>query len=259
MKISIITVSFNSEKTIKDTFESILKQSYRPLQYIVIDGGSTDSTLAIIKKYLPVFKDNDIDFSYVSEKDQGISDAFNKGIKRTNGEIIGIINSDDKLTENSLSILEEYIDDHTEVYYGQCYIFGKENQRYLVMPKHNLDLLRWEMCLYHPSCFISKTAYEQFGDYDIELKYCMDRELFLRYFVNGCNFKYIDKPLAEYREGGVNQKYYYNNLKEGYRITVKYGKSKLAAALSFLWKFIRYKIWIIVQRMGGEKFFHKKA
>ena len=89
---SIVTPSFNSAKTIKKTIESVLNQSYKDYEYIIIDGGSKDDTVKIIESYIPLFAGK---LRYVSEKDNGISDAFNKGIKNSSGEIIGIINSDD--------------------------------------------------------------------------------------------------------------------------------------------------------------------
>ena len=89
MKISIITVTFNSEKTINDTIQSVLMQSYSNIEYIIIDGKSNDSTLGIVKEYIPLFSGR---LKYISEKDSGIYDAMNKGIKLASGDIIGIIN-----------------------------------------------------------------------------------------------------------------------------------------------------------------------
>jgi dsRNA-specific ribonuclease len=100
MKISIITISYNSEKTIESTITSVINQPKNNLEYIIVDGVSTDGTLDIIEKY------KDERFKVVSEKDNGISDAFNKGINLSTGDVIGIINSDDMLTENALSVVE---------------------------------------------------------------------------------------------------------------------------------------------------------
>lgn len=101
-KISIITISYNSQKTIEKTILSILGQSYRPLEYVLVDGGSKDGTIELIKKYIPELEKAGIEVNYKSEPDKGISDAFNKGIQRSSGDIIGIINSDDQLMDEAL-------------------------------------------------------------------------------------------------------------------------------------------------------------
>lgn len=101
-KISIITISYNSKNTIEKTILSILGQSYRPLEYVFVDGGSKDGTINLIKKYIPELEKAGIEVNYKSEPDHGISDAFNKGIQRSSGDIIGIINSDDQLMDEAL-------------------------------------------------------------------------------------------------------------------------------------------------------------
>ena len=99
MKVSIITISYNSSKTIKETLDSVINQTYKNFQHIIIDGGSEDETLNICKKYLHIYK-------IISEKDKGVYDAFNKGLKIANGEIIGFLNSDDIFyDENSLKTI----------------------------------------------------------------------------------------------------------------------------------------------------------
>lgn len=260
MKFSIVTITFNSEKTLRDTFESILKQTYRPLQYIVVDGLSSDSTLKIIYEYEPIFEQSGIEFIYSSEKDNGISDAFNKGIRRADGDIIGIINSDDILAEDALITIAQTVEENIDVYYGQCIVFQELNgTKYIVTPKTDLNRLYTSMVLYHPSCFVRLDAYKRFGYFDDNLKYCMDRELLLRFLDSGCRFKYIDKPLAGYREGGVNQKNYARNAKEGAAISIKYGMHPLKANYLRFWKIIKFNVWRIVQGIGAEGLFHKKA
>ena len=260
MKISIVTITFNSEKTMRDTFESVLSQSYRPLQYIIVDGLSSDSTMSVVEEYADRFAKAGIEYIYHSEKDYGISDAFNKGIQQADGDIIGIINSDDLLADNALEILAREYEDGISIYYGNCIIFNdSSSDKYIAIPKTDLERLRWSMGLYHPACFVKRTAYEQFGVFKTDLKYCMDRELLLRFYVNGASFKYIDAPLACYREGGVNQKYYKKNLKEGTRISVEYGMSAPKAYSLMYWKSLKQKIWRLIQAVGAEKFIHKKV
>lgn len=260
MKISIVTITYNSERTMRDTFESILVQTYRPLQYIVVDGLSTDNTMNIVKEYANKFAEVGIEYIFHSEKDNGISDAFNKGIQKADGDIIGIINSDDMLADNALEILAREYEETVSVYYGNCIIFNDaSNERFIAKPKNDLERLRWGMGLFHPACFVKRNTYEQLGVFKTNLKYCMDRELLLRFFVNGKTFKYIDEPLACYREGGVNQKYYRKNLAEGTKISIDYGMSVPKAYVMMYWKAIRQKIWRLVQVIGAERLFHKKV
>ena len=260
MKISIITITYNSEKTVKDTLESVLQQSYRPLQYIMVDGLSTDRTIEIIKEYEPRFLDQGIEFSFKSEKDKGISDAFNKGIARADGDLIGIINSDDMLCDEALQVLAKNYNEEISVYYGDCIIFKDENSdKYVGKPKTDLERLKWTMGLYHPACFVRHQAYEKYGVFSNDLKYCMDRELLLRFYINGCVFKYIETPLAYYREGGVNQTNYRKNLKEGTKISIDYGMNPVKAYTLMIWKYLKQLIWRVVQIIGAEKLIHKKV
>ena len=260
MKISIITITYNSCKTVKDTFDSVLLQDYRPLQYMVVDGCSTDGTLEIISEYKRKFEDVGIEFSYISEPDKGISDAFNKGIKNTDGELIGIINSDDMIYEGALNILAGKYNSNTDIYYGQCVIFNDNNEdKYIAFPKDDPARLKVAMMLYHPACFVRRSAYETNGLFDIDLKYCMDREFLLRCFVNNCTFLKIDSPLAFYREGGVNQKYYKKNLLEGTKISISYGMNPIKAYTIMALKYVKSGVWFTVKRIGAERLFHKKV
>ena len=126
MKISIITVTYNSEKTINDTIQSVLTQSYSNIEYIIIDGKSNDSTLEIIKEYLPLFNGR---LKYISEKDSGIYDAMNKGIKLASGDIIGIINSDDFYKSNNViaTVANAFNDNSIDVVFGNIQFVNPNN------------------------------------------------------------------------------------------------------------------------------------
>lgn len=259
MKFSVVTVTYNSERTIKDTFESVLKQKYRPLEYIIVDGLSNDKTMDIVKSYAPIFEKQGIEFRYISEKDSGISNAFNKGIKMATGEVIGIINSDDLIYEDAVENVIKNVEDDIAVYYGDCVIFNDNQKgRFLVKPKKDLDMLKQQMCVYHPSTFVMKSAYDKYGVFQENLRYCMDRELLLRFYVAGLKFKYINLPLACYREGGVNQVNYRKNVEEGTRISIQYGMNPAQATLIKYKKYIKYSIWQFSQKFGLEKLIHKQ-
>ena len=261
MKISIVTITYNSSKTIIDTFESILGQLYRPLEYVIVDGGSTDSTLNIIKSYEKKFIDKGIEYRWSSGKDNGISDAFNKGIINTTGEIIGIINSDDKLNKNALNAIYEKYDEKTDVYYGNCIIFSNENKdEYIAIPKFskNERSLFMGMSIYHPATFITKKAYNKYGLYNEMFRMFMDRELLLRFYTKKADFKYIDYPLACYREGGTNQINYDKTAEENMNISVLNGFSSRKAKLIRMYFKMHDKMWLFTKKIGLEKLFHKK-
>ena len=122
MKISLVTITYNSEKNIEETILSIIQQDYDDIEYIIIDGGSTDNTLKIIEKYRHHIA------KLISEPDKGISDAFNKGIELSTGQVVGLINSDDFLQKGSIKALVEFIgrNDGYDVYYGNSLMFSEK-------------------------------------------------------------------------------------------------------------------------------------
>lgn len=198
IKISIITITYNSEKTLEQTIKSVVDQGYANLEYIIIDGGSKDGTLDIVNKY------RDKIAVVVSEKDNGISDAFNKGIKRATGDVIGIINSDDLLAEGALKALSEAFDDNNDVYRGNLLIWDDTNgTQYVNIPTMHFDIKRNLLSVCHPSTFISRKAYDKWGVYNVDMRYMMDADILFRFYRKGATFKHIDRSLAIFRLGGV--------------------------------------------------------
>ena len=196
-KISIITISLNSGRTIERTIVSVKEQAYENLEYIIIDGGSTDNTLEIIKQY------SNIITYWKSEPDKGISDAFNKGVKMASGEIIGIINSDDGLMPGALNMLAENYDSKVDIYVGKLESRDVENGiKYTTNPPEDYTYMT-DSHISHPSTFISKRAYEKYGLYDENCKTAMDYELLLRMKKRGAKVKRIDAPLAFFTMGGI--------------------------------------------------------
>lgn len=175
MLFSIITVCYNSEKTIERTLKSVLLQECQDYEYIIVDGASTDKTLSIIKQYKPLFQGK---LKLVSEVDKGIYDAMNKGINLAQGELIGIVNSDDYYEEDTLKNVEmSYQQYDFSVIYGFLRVV-KNNKEVMVYLK-NIDFLESDM-IAHPSCFISKKIYERFGLYSLKYPYSADYEFMLR-------------------------------------------------------------------------------
>ena len=175
MFFSIITVCFNSEKTIERTIKSVLDQSYQDYEYILVDGASSDRTLEIIHQHEPLFQGR---MKLISEPDKGIYDAMNKGIQAASGELIGIVNSDDYYEKDALEkIARAYQGYDYTIIYGlvRSVTDGKEVMVYL----KNHEFLEKDM-ITHPSCFITKKLYERFGMYSLKYPYSADYELMLR-------------------------------------------------------------------------------
>lgn len=242
-KISVITISYNSKGTIEKTYQSILDQHYRPLEYVLVDGGSTDGTIELIEKYIPVFQSQGIEVSFKSEKDRGISDAFNKGILRASGEIIGIINSDDQLSQNALEKVEKaFRSKDVGVVCGDCLWVDEVNKlRYIRKSKMNLKKLKFEMVLMHPTCFVRKTMYERYGLFDVSLKYVMDKDLMSRFYRNGVQFKYIPEVLTCMSAGGTSDTNAKRVFDEGILVATRNGVPRIYATVRSVYKGIRLK------------------
>ena len=160
MKISLITITYNSEKTIKDTFQSVLSQRYEQIEYIVVDGASTDQTISIIKKYEPLFGNR---LKWISEPDKGLYDALNKGIQMATGEIVGILNSDDFFTNNDIlgKVAEAFIaNKDIDAIYGDVHFVNSDNLdkcvRYYSSKVFKRELMRMGFMPAHPSFYIRK-------------------------------------------------------------------------------------------------------
>lgn len=198
-KISIITITFNSEKTLEETVKSIINQDYLNLEYVIIDGGSKDKTLDIIQKYRESIA------VVVSEPDKGISDAFNKGIKNATGEIVGIINSDDILLPGTLSKVASHYSKEIDVYSGNVKMWNDTTDEfYIRKPDLVFDNLHKAYRAAHPARFIRRDAYERFGTYNVDLRYMMDVDLLYRFYNHGAKFIHIDEEFVKFRIGGTS-------------------------------------------------------
>lgn len=258
MKISIITITYNSEKTLEDTIKSIAAQKYKELEYLIIDGGSTDQTLEIVKRNTAVVT------HWISEPDRGISDAFNKGIRMATGDVIGIINSDDLLAENALRNIAKNMSYDTEVFYGNAIYFSENQQKFRVKPHDNIDDLRKCMALVHPATFVRKSAYEKYGDFDLSYTCIMDRELLLRMYLGGAKFQFFDADLAWMRLDGVSMKNYLSTtIPEGISVSIKYGMSPVKARLYGFKNATRFRAARFIRKLPFaktvRKYFHAKT
>jgi len=195
--ITVITVVYNGAKYLEETILSVINQTYPNVEYIIIDGGSTDGTLGIIKKY-----EDYIDY-WVSEKDKGIYDAMNKGITLCFGEIVGIINSDDYYQEDVFkTIIYESYFNNAEIIHGNLVLVNEELKlNKIIYP--TLRKLKNRMSLNHPTCFIKRKLYYK-KMFDINFKIAADYELLLYFYLAGKAFLYVDKTISFMRTGGAS-------------------------------------------------------
>jgi glycosyltransferase involved in cell wall biosynthesis len=201
MKVSIITVTFNSEKYLEDTLVSIFSQSYPDIESIVIDGKSTDGTLSILQKY-----QNKI--TYISEPDTGIYDAMNKGIELATGDIIGILNSDDVLFDNEIinKVVHSFSSD-VDCVYGNVILVNESNKIVRNYSSANFKLKDFEFGHMppHPSFYVRKEAFQEFGHYNTSFKISADYDLLLRFlYIHKLKSKYLDFILVKMRDGGIS-------------------------------------------------------
>jgi glycosyltransferase involved in cell wall biosynthesis len=209
MKISIITVCYNSATTLESTILSVNNQSYSDIEYIIIDGGSNDNSLEIIKKFESGFKGN---YIWVSEPDKGLYDAMNKGINLASGDVIGLINSDDLFCdEHAIEKVMTVFNDSPklEAVFADLYYVSQNDTdnivRKWITGKKRLFNTGWHPA--HPTLYLKKEVYEKFGSFNLDFKLAADFELMLRFFdkyeISSC---YLPEILVKMRLGGVSNK-----------------------------------------------------
>ena len=204
MKISLITVCYNSAKTIEDTLRSVQSQSYRNIEYIIIDGGSTDETNRIISEY------ENIVTVHISEADEGLYDAMNKGVERASGDIVGILNSDDVLSDNFVleKIASALKDKDIDAVYSDL-IYVSEND--LTKPTRlysskifSKGMIRFGIMIPHPTFYVKKECYERLGFYKTNYRVAADFELITRFLTRGIKVHRLPFISVKMREGGVS-------------------------------------------------------
>lgn len=207
MKISIITVTFNSEETLKDSIESILNQTYTDIEYLIIDGGSKDGTIDMIKYYEPKFQGR---LFYITEPDNGIYDAMNKGISMATGEVVGFLNSDDFLSSpDVLSKQMSCFVEGVDAVYGDVKYVYRENTSKLVRYYSSAKFKRWKMRLgympAHPTFYCRKEVYQRYGAFKLHYKVATDFEcLFRLIYIHQIKAIYNPMEIVTMRIGGVS-------------------------------------------------------
>jgi glycosyltransferase involved in cell wall biosynthesis len=207
MKVSIITVVYNGEKTIKDTIKSVMAQNYPDIEHIIIDGASTDGTMAVIQSYSERIA------KVVSESDQGIYDAMNKGIKLATGEIVGILNSDDFYASPDVisTVVKQFEVNQCDSVFGDL-IFVKPDDldqvvRYYSSAKFHPNQFAVGWMPAHPTFFVKRWAYERYGLFKTDYQIASDYELLTRFLArHQLSYSYISKVMVKMRAGGVSTK-----------------------------------------------------
>ncbi len=199
MKVSIITVCYNSEKTIQRTIESVLNQTYEDIEYILVDGKSSDGTVAMIQKYEPLFRGR---MKWVSEPDQGIYFAMNKGILMATGQLIGIINSDDYYEKDAvMQMIAAMTHEKYQILYGYLRTI-KDGEEYTVSIRSHKALR--EGMIAHPSCFVTRAVYTELGMYDTKYISAADYDFMLRMSENSeVHFHPVYHIIANFTLGGM--------------------------------------------------------
>ena len=205
-KISIVTVCYNAERSIKSTIESVLKQTYTDYEYILIDGKSTDNTYKIVCSYDKKFKNRGVQYRHISEQDQGIFDAMNKGIQMARGRYINFMNADDKFHDSEVLetlFANQELDD--DVIYGNTVRVSRDEK--WMTKADPIEFMKWNMPFCHQSS-ITKTSIMKTEFFDLAYRVA-DYNFFLRLYLNGGTFKYVDLIIADYSMNGYsNQEKY---------------------------------------------------
>ena len=205
MKVSLITVSYNSAATIRDTITSVSNQDHPDIEYIIVDGNSKDNTLEVIKA-------NESKISkWISEPDKGIYDAMNKAIKMTSGEVVGILNSDDFYhSKNIISqIAHAFEDENIDAVFGDLVFVNPTNLKKVIRTYSSKN---WNPKKFargympaHPTFFVRKKYYEQFGLFKTDYKIAADYELLIRFlYVNSLRYRYLPLTMVTMRRGGAS-------------------------------------------------------
>lgn len=238
MKISIITVCYNSDKTLETTIKSVIDQTYTDIEYIVVDGGSKDGTLDLIKKY-----EKNIS-KWVSESDKGLYDAMNKGVSMATGEVVGLINSDDLFCDNRAieKVMNVFTNNSTlDSVYADLFYVSQNNTNNIVrkwmtgeQKKFNIG---WHPA--HPTFYIKKDIYKKYGDFDLSYKLAADFEIMLRFLEKyHISTEYLKEPLVKMRLGGETNKSFKNIINQNSECIRAFKKNEISVNI-FLYPLLR--------------------
>ncbi len=250
MKVSIITVCYNSEATIREAIESVLSQTYTDIEYIIVDGASSDSTLSIVDEYQRKIA------KVISEEDSGLYDAMNKGVLAATGEVLGILNSDDVYSGNAVisDIVQSFIENqYSDLVFGDV-VFVKPNNldtvvRYYRSRYFKSWKLRFGWMPPHPATFIRKSVYSSVGLYALDYEISADFELFVRMLLlRRLKYYRLDKTLVKMRFGGVSSSGLLNIIRLNFEIVRACRRNGVYTNIFFLLGKIPFKLVELIRK-----------
>lgn len=242
MKISIITVTYNSSKTVEDTIKSVFSQSYKNYEYIIVDGLSKDNTLDIARRYEPLF---DGRMKIYSEKDKGIYDAMNKGFQKATGDVLMLINSDDLFARSdALELVVKEFEKHPEVegVYADLYYVSQNNINNVVRvwKTGKQNSMRYGWLPAHPTFYVKRKCYEKYGYFNLNYPLAADFELMLRFVEKyGIKLAYLPEHLVKMRLGGATSKNLTNIYKQDVETIRAFKENELPGG-NIMYLFWRY-------------------
>ena len=252
MKVSIITVCYNSQDTIEETIRCVARQTYDNIEYIIVDGASTDNTLQIIDKYKDTIN------ILVSELDTGVYNAMNKGIKTASGNLLFFLNSDDVFINES--VVEKFVEEAKKntagLLLGNILMLNKYTGEMYYENHKIVDKIRlMTSSIFHPATFFKKEVFEKYGLYNENNKIVSDYEWYVNYLQTGGDYKYIDLPVSIFSLGGLssNEKNKVLHLKEYAEVKNKYFSKQEIKNTDLLKKYFPRKINKIKFRKSLEK------
>lgn len=242
MKVSIVTVCWNSEKHIKSAIQSILDQTYSNIEYIIIDGGSKDGTLNIIREYEPQFNGR---MRWITENDTGIYDAMNKGIALTTGDVVGLLNSDDIYMSKNIveNVVNCFLENNIDSLFADLYYVKEDDTNKIVRKwktgERNRFSAGWHPA--HPTFFVKKQVYNTYGVFDLKYKIAADFELMLRFLEkHNISSYYLKRYILKMRLGGESNRSLLNIKKGNREIRNAFKKHQIEIPFYYT-----YKRWML--------------
>lgn len=242
--ITVVTIVLNAARTIERTIKSVIAQNYPNLEYIIIDGGSTDGTLEIVDRY-----SNSINL-ILSERDSGIADAFNKGVVLSQGDWICILNADDWFDEGALNRVAPFMIENTDVITAQTRFWKNSSPSYVFYSAP--EKLRKDTTIGHQSVFVRRSLHEKYGLYRTDLKFASDYDFFLRTYIAGAKYKTLDFVASNMQDEGLSDTQWKAVYKEVARVQRERLNSKIAPTIRLGYKILRTNISRTLSRMGLE-------
>jgi glycosyltransferase len=229
MKLTLITATYNSARTLEGAMQSVLQQGYPDLEYILVDGGSGDGTVALVERYAAQYPC----IRWVSEPDHGIYDALNKGVAMATGEAVGFVHSDDFLARPGIlvAVADAFRERETDGVYGDLHYIDAQNEDHIVRNwksrAFHASLLRKGWMPAHPTFFLKKSVYEKHGGFDLSFRIAADYDFMLRVLGDeSLSFSYLPEVITKMRVGGMSNRSLKNILqksREDYRAIKKNG------------------------------------